>query len=72
MRWKPRINIKRIKMSEWKNKLYCGDNLKVLSTLDNESIDLIYIDPPFFSGKKSCTKIKFKKTALETEGLAVP
>lgn len=38
-------------MSEWKNKLYCGDNLKVLSTLDSESVDLIYIDPPFFSNR---------------------
>ena len=33
------------------NKLYWGDNLHVMRTLPSESIDLIYIDPPFFSGK---------------------
>lgn len=33
------------------NKLYLGDNLEVLRTLKSESIDLIYIDPPFFSGR---------------------
>jgi len=34
-----------------KNRLYCGDNLEILSTFENESIDLIYIDPPFFSNR---------------------
>jgi len=33
------------------NKLYCGDNLEILSTLKKESIGLIYIDPPFFSNR---------------------
>lgn len=33
------------------NLLYYGDNLQVLRTLPTESIDLIYIDPPFFSGE---------------------
>ena len=32
------------------NRLYYGDNLQVLRTLPSKSIDLIYIDPPFFSG----------------------
>ena len=39
-------------MSEWKNKLYYGDNLTWLRDHDafpNESIDLIYLDPPFNS-----------------------
>jgi site-specific DNA-methyltransferase (adenine-specific)/adenine-specific DNA-methyltransferase len=27
--------------------IYCADNLAVMKTLPNESIDLIYIDPPF-------------------------
>ncbi len=31
------------------NRLICGDNLTVLSTFEDECIDLIYIDPPFFS-----------------------
>lgn len=29
--------------------IYCGDNLDVMQRLPSESIDLIYIDPPFFS-----------------------
>ncbi len=33
------------------NKLYLGDNLEVLRTLPSNFIDLIYIDPPFFSGR---------------------
>jgi len=38
---------------EWKNLLFWGDNLKVAHYLMinfEEKIDLIYIDPPFFSG----------------------
>ncbi|MBL7192301.1 RsmD family RNA methyltransferase, partial [bacterium] len=32
------------------NKLYYGDNLEVLKeSIEDESIDLIYIDPPFNS-----------------------
>ena len=33
------------------NQLILGDNLEVLRTLPSVSIDLIYIDPPFFSGR---------------------
>jgi len=29
------------------NRLYCDDNLEVLATMEKESVDLIYIDPPF-------------------------
>jgi DNA modification methylase len=34
------------------NRLYWGDNLHVMRQLPSESIDLIYIDPPFFSGRQ--------------------
>lgn len=34
-----------------KSKLILGDNLDVLKTLKEENVDLIYIDPPFFSNK---------------------
>jgi len=34
-----------------KDKLILGDNLEVLKTLKDESVDLIYIDPPFFSNR---------------------
>jgi site-specific DNA-methyltransferase (adenine-specific) len=32
------------------NKIFFGDNLKILKTLGTGSIDLIYIDPPFNTG----------------------
>ena len=37
--------------SEVKNTLYFGDNLGILKTLDSESAQLIYIDPPFNTGR---------------------
>ncbi len=33
------------------NKIFCGDNLEILKTLESESVDLCYIDPPFFTQK---------------------
>lgn len=33
------------------NAVYLGDNLQILRSLPSNSIDLIYIDPPFFSGR---------------------
>ena len=37
-------------MENWKNKLYLGDNLDILRNyVDDESVDLIYLDPPFNS-----------------------
>ena len=44
-----------------KNVLYCGDNLEILATMEAESVDLVYIDPPFYlaptpvvGGQSSC------------------
>jgi len=34
------------------NKLICGDNLEELVKLPDESVDLVYIDPPFFTHKQ--------------------
>lgn len=34
------------------NTLYCGDNLEVMRTLPDEFVDLIYLDPPFFSNRQ--------------------
>jgi site-specific DNA-methyltransferase (adenine-specific) len=34
-----------------KNQLYFGDNLGILKTLPSESVQLIYIDPPFNTGR---------------------
>ena len=33
------------------NRLILGDNLEIMKTLDSESVDLIYLDPPFFSNR---------------------
>ena len=33
------------------NKLYCGDNLQIMKGMPDESVDLVYLDPPFFSGQ---------------------
>jgi site-specific DNA-methyltransferase (adenine-specific) len=35
---------------EWKNQLYFGDNLDILSEyVPDGSVDLVYLDPPFNS-----------------------
>ena len=31
--------------------LHCGDNLPILKSLPSESVDLVYLDPPFNSGR---------------------
>ena len=33
------------------NKLILGDNLEILKKLESESVDLVYLDPPFFSNR---------------------
>ncbi|MEI6088898.1 MAG: site-specific DNA-methyltransferase [bacterium] len=33
------------------NQLILGDNLEIMQKMDSESIDLIYLDPPFFSNR---------------------
>ncbi len=41
------------------NKIYFGDNLPILQDFPSESVDLIYIDPPFNTGKvQGRTQIK--------------
>ena len=36
-------------MDNWKNKLFINDNINILNGLNSESVDLIYLDPPFNS-----------------------
>lgn len=38
-------------LPQGRNRLFFGDCLHVMRMLPSESIDLIYIDPPFFSGR---------------------
>jgi site-specific DNA-methyltransferase (adenine-specific) len=41
------------------NKIYFGDNLPILANIPSETVDLIYIDPPFNTGKiQKRTEIK--------------
>lgn len=35
-----------------RHQIYFGDNLPILQTMASESVDLIYIDPPFNTGKR--------------------
>lgn len=42
------------------NKIYFGDNLPILQGMESESVDLIYIDPPFNTGKTQ------KRTTIKT------
>jgi 16S rRNA G966 N2-methylase RsmD len=42
--------IARAMAEDWKNKLYFGDNIEILrKNIEDESVDLIYLDPPFNS-----------------------
>lgn len=47
------------------NHIYFGDNLPILKELPAESVDLIYIDPPFNTGKtQKHTRIKTIKSTM--------
>ena len=37
------------------NNIYCGDNLQIMKQLSKESVDLIYLDPPFFTQRDFVT-----------------
>ena len=46
------------------NRVYFGDNLPILQSLPSASIDLIYIDPPFNTGKTQArTQIRTERSA---------
>ena len=52
---------------DWKNKLFFGDNLDILrDKIADNSVDLIYLDPPFKSGKTY--NIIFQPEAGEYKG----
>ena len=57
--------------NNWKNMLFWGENLNVLHYLTNNfsgKIDLIYVDPPFFSGKNY--KIKIEENGNQYDSIA--
>lgn len=55
-------------MEEYKPNIdiYLGDNLQVLKQIKSESVDLIYIDPPFNTGKVQSRK--YIKTVKSEDG----
>ena len=64
-------DLKEKKIETWKNKLFWGENLEVLYYLLNKfenKIDLIYIDPPFFSGTNY--KIKIEENNEDYDSIA--
>ena len=40
-----------MKKDSFIRRIYTGDNLPILRGMDSETADLIYLDPPFNSGK---------------------
>lgn len=52
--------IQRIDLPEYfkDNQLYLSDNLELMKSLPDKSIDLTYIDPPYFSQRNYSTKSK--------------
>ena len=48
------------------HRVVLGDNLSVLTTLDDGSVDLIYIDPPFNTGKRQT--LQRLKTVRDLDG----
>lgn len=57
IKWQNSKDFKAVHLSEHREKmvntniLYCGDCLDMLKQIPDECIDLIYVDPPFYSGK---------------------
>jgi len=47
------------------NKVYLGENLEILAKIPDESVDLVYIDPPFNTGK---TQKRQNATMLRVDG----
>jgi site-specific DNA-methyltransferase (adenine-specific) len=45
-----------MRISKLCNKIYLGDCLEIMKSIDKNSIDLIYLDPPFFTEKKHSLK----------------
>lgn len=48
------------------NEVYRSDNLSVLQSMESQSVDLIYIDPPFNTGKTQ--KRKIQKMVADSDG----
>ena len=54
-----RVIILPMKKDSFIRRIYTGDNLPILRGMDSETADLIYLDPPFNSGKLFVGEKKF-------------
>ncbi len=52
-----------------KKKLFTGDNLHILHGLNSESVDLIYLDPPFNSKRRFDAPIGSKAAGSSFEDM---
>lgn len=52
-----------------RGRVVLGDNLAVLPELPDESVDLIYVDPPFNTGQRQA--MRRMKTVRDRPGLAL-
>jgi len=58
--------------TDWQNKLYFGDNLEILRDhVGDESVDLIYLDPPFNSKATYGVLFKQKNGTASADGKAM-
>ena len=48
------------------NTLYYGDNLPILRAMPSESVDLIYLDPPFNSNRSYNVLFKDERVCTRT------
>ena len=51
------------------NSIYIGDCLDVLDTIDRESIDLVYVDPPFLTQSVHCLQTRDGKQSFSFSDL---
>ena len=57
-------------MTDWKNRLYFGDNLPILREhVPDDSVDLIYLDPPFNSN--ATYNVLFRETSGEASAAQI-
>ena len=61
--------------ADWRDTILCGDNLPILRKIPSETVSLIYIDPPFNTGKQQtrkriCTQRAIDATAGDRTGFS--
>ena len=55
----------------WRNRtLWTGDNLDIMRGMNSESVDLIYLDPPFNSNRNYAAPIGSEAAGAQKEFIA--